>query len=307
MDFPILSLIDEEQAEEWLLNHFHPQGLHCLHCDTSVKEARYFRTTKTSRLKVYRCFVCQGVYNLYSGTVFAQKQYRPSQVVLLLQGLCKGFSSAQLAREIGISRQAVHSIRQVLQDFAQLLQVEDALPDSETETDEMFQNAGEKGEPHRNPKDPPRRRGNKRCGHGTYANDRPPVIGTLGRESGLVRLRVAHQTDGVTLSAHVHQFTSPTAIVYTDGWRGYNRIDRSHAIVCHGDGEWARDGDADGIYETHINTIEGVWTTVRNFLRPFRGVHKKFLAGYITICEFAINIKTVTVEFISKLVRRTQS
>lgn len=307
MDFPILSLIDEEQAEEWLLNHFHPQGLHCPHCDTSVKEARYFRTTKTSRLKVYRCLVCKGVYNLYSGTVFAQKQYRPSQVVLLLQGLCKGFSSAQLAREIGISRQAVHSIRQVLQDSAQLLQVEDALPDSETETDEMFQNAGEKGEPHRNPKDPPRRRGNKRRGHGTYANDRPPVVGTLGRESGLVRLRVAHQTDGVTLSTHVHQFTSPTAIVYTDGWRGYSRIDRSHAIVCHGNGEWARDDDGDGIYETHINTIEGVWTTVRNFLRPFRGVHKKFLAGYIAICEFAINIKTVTVEFISKLVRRTQS
>ena len=51
----------------------------------------------------------------------------------------------------------------------------------------MFQNAGEKGEPHQDPKDPPRRRGNKRRGHGTYANDRPPVVGTLGRESGLVQ------------------------------------------------------------------------------------------------------------------------
>ena len=63
----------------------------------------------------------------------------------------------------------------------------------------------------------------------------------------------------------------------------------------------------DGFCETHINTIEGVWTTVRNFLRPFRGVHKKFLAGYVAICEFAINIKSVTVEFISKLVQRTKS
>ena len=70
----------------------------------------------------------------------------------------------------------MHSRRQVLQGSAQLLQVEDALSDSETETDEMFQNAGEKGEPHRNPKDPPRRRGNKRRGHGTYANDRPPLL-----------------------------------------------------------------------------------------------------------------------------------
>ena len=33
--------------------------------------------------------------------------------------------------------------------------------------------------------------------------------------------------DGATLSAHVHQFTRHTATIYTDGWRGYNRIDRS--------------------------------------------------------------------------------
>ena len=306
MDFPILSLLDDARAEEWLLNHFHPQGLHCPHCDASVAEARHFRTTKTSRLQVYRCKVCKGVYNLYSGTVFAQKQYRPSQVVLLLQGICKGFSSAQLARELNISRQVVLSIRRVLQDSAQTMQPEDALPDTETETDEMFQNAGEKGEPHQDPKDPLRRRGNKRRGPGTYANDRPPIVGTIGRKSNRVRLRVAHHTDSVTLSSQVLQFTLSTATVYTDGWKGYNGIDRSHAIVCHGDGEWARD-DGDGIFETHINTIEGVWTTVRNFLRPFRGVNKKFLAGYIAICEFVINLKSVTTEFISRLVQRTHS
>lgn len=307
MDFPIVSLIDDERAEQWLLKHFHPQGLHCPHCEASVEEAREFRKTETSCLQVYRCCLCNGVYNLYSGTVFAQKQYRPAQVVLLLQGFCKGFSSSQLARELGISRQTVLTIRRVLQESAQMLQPAEALPDTETETDEMFQNAGEKGDPHKDPEDPPRRRGNKRKGHGTYENDRPPVVGTLGRESGLVRLRVEHRTDGATLSAHVHQFTCPTATVYTDGWRGYNRIDRSHAIVCHSDGEWARDGDADGIREIHINTIEGIWTTVRNFLRPFRGVHKKFLSGYIAICEFAINLKTVTTDFISKLVQRTKS
>ena len=268
-----------------------------------MEEARHFRTTKTSGLKVYRWNKCSGVYNLYSGTVFAHKRFRPAQVVLILQGLCKGWTTSQLARELDMSRQRVHAIRQALQASAQLLQPEDVLP--ETETDEMFQNAREKGEPHLDPKDPPRRRGNKRRGHGTYENDCPPVIGTVGRESCLVRLRVGYQTDSATLLAHVHKFTQPTAIVYTDGWRGYNRIDRSHAIVRHGDGEWARDDDADGILETHINTIEGVWTTVRNFLRPFRGVHKKFLAGYIAICEFAINIKFVTVEFISKLVKHT--
>ena len=144
MDFPIVSLIDDERAEQWLLDHFHPQGLHCPHCEASVEEARHFRTTQTSCLRVYRCNICQGVYNLYSGTVFSQKQYRPSQVVLLLRGICQGVSSSQLARELSISRQTVFTIRRVIQESAQVLQSPDALPGTETETDEMFQNAGEK-------------------------------------------------------------------------------------------------------------------------------------------------------------------
>jgi hypothetical protein len=47
---------------------------------------------------------------------------------------------------------------------------------------------GKKGELHPDPADPPRCRANKQRGHGTYANDRPPIVGTVGRESGQVRL-----------------------------------------------------------------------------------------------------------------------
>ncbi len=307
MDFPIQSLIDEKQAEAWVLNHFHSQGLCCPKCQASVSEARNFRKTATSGLQVYRCKRCASPYNLYSQTVFAGTQLRPSQVVLLLRGVCQGVSSAQLGRELGLSRQTVLSLRRKLQSSAEQLQPEDALPDAEVETDEMFQNAGEKGDRHLDASDPPRRRGNKRRGHGTYENDRPPIVGTKGRESGLLRLRLVHQTDSVTLSEHVHSFTLPTATVYTDGWRGYNHIDRAREIVVHKDSEWARDADGDGIYEIHTNTIEGVWTTLRNFLRPFRGVHKKFLAGYIAISEFTMNLKSVTVDFISKLVKSTYS
>ena len=90
--------------------------------------------------------------------------------------------------------------------------------------------------------------------------------------------------------------------VYTDEWLGYNHIIRPHATVCHSKHEWARDDDGDGIREVHINTTEGMWTTVRNFLRPFRGVHKKYLSGYIAMCEFGINLKRITPSFISALV-----
>ena len=98
------------------------------------------------------------------------------------------------------------------------------------------------------------------------------------------------------------QLSTP-ADVYTDGWKGYSQVERDRLAVCHGDGEWARDEDGDGIREVHVNTIEGPQATLRNFLRPFRGVHKKHLASYVAICEFTINLKRVTPAFISALVR----
>ena len=44
---------------------------------------------------------------------------------------------------------------------------------------------------------------------------------------------------------------------------------------------------------------KAIMVLIVNFLRPFRDVHKKFLSGYIAICEFVINLKSVTIELYS--------
>jgi transposase-like protein len=62
----------------------------------------------------------------------------------LLRGVCKGEPTAAIAREIGVTRQTVHDMRKAIQTNAERLQPQEALPDQRTETDEMFQNAGEK-------------------------------------------------------------------------------------------------------------------------------------------------------------------
>ena len=116
-----------------------------------------------------------------------------------------------------------------------------------------------------------------------------------------MRLQVVWHTDGKTLRSHVHQYTRPIAEVNTDDWTGYTQLERVQHIVNHGHSEWARDDDGDGIREVHINTAEGMWTGTRNFLRPFRGVHKRYLSGYVAICEFAMNFKTVTPKFITAI------
>jgi transposase-like protein len=161
---------------------------------------------------------------------------------------------------------------------------------------------GKKGEAHLDPHDPPRRRANKRRGRGTFANDRPPIVGTVGRESDQVRIRVVMDTTGATLEAHVHQFTQGGSHLYTDENQSYNHVQRPHTTVCHSDHEWARDEDGDGICEVHVNTTEGLWTDVRNFLRPFKGVHKKYLAGYVAFAEFKRNLKSISPAFIAAIV-----
>jgi transposase len=163
---------------------------------------------------------------------------------------------------------------------------------------------GKKGDEHFDRHDPPRCRANKQRGRGTYANDRPPVLGVIGRETGAIRLRVVVDTKSLTLCSFVEQFTQPDTLVYTDEYQSYNALRRIRDTVCHSAKEWARDDDGDGWYETHTNSNEGLWTGLRNFLRPFRGVHKRYLHGYVAIHEFRVNLKAISPIFIAALVRR---
>jgi transposase-like protein len=156
---------------------------------------------------------------------------------------------------------------------------------------------------HDDPLDPPRRRAHGRRGHGTFATDRPPVAGVVGRESGEARLDVVDRADGSTLEAVVEDTTLEGTTVYTDEWKGYNGLSgrhRDHVSVSHAGprSEWARDDDGDGIREVHVNTREGHWTGLRNFLRPFRGVSKWYLDQYVAVFQWGHNIKQVTDEFL---------
>lgn len=144
MDFPILDITDDTRAEPWVRKYFHPKGLRCPNCSAGVRHVRPFGQTRRSQVTQHRCRQCETVYTVYTGTVFAHKQLRPTQVILLLRGICKGESTASLARELQLAYDTVHHLRQQIQTQAMRLQPETPLPDAVTETDEMFQNAGKK-------------------------------------------------------------------------------------------------------------------------------------------------------------------
>jgi transposase-like protein len=143
MIFPITDLLDEQESIEWMKKYFHPNGLRCPGCQATTEQARLFRIRKRG-LADYRCQLCQRVYNLYTGTLFAGSNLDARRLVLLLRGICKGEPSTVLSQELSLSRLCVHRWRKRIQANAFAMLSQEALTDADTETDEMFQNAGEK-------------------------------------------------------------------------------------------------------------------------------------------------------------------
>ena len=129
------------------------------------------------------------------------------------------------------------------------------------------------------------------------------MLGVVGRESDLVRLTVCRRHDRATIHPLVCEATRRDCTVNTDEWVAYDWLPdsgRGRSSVKHAkpNPEYARDDDGDGVREVHCNTIEGLWTGLRNFLRTFRGVSKQYLSQYVAMFEWAHNLKRVTEEFL---------
>lgn len=101
-----------------------------------------------------------------------------------------------------------------------------------------------------------------------------------------------------------------SSILYTDEWRAYNSVTDllgiAHSTVRHGkdsfgEREWARDDDGDGKREVHCNSCEGNGAAVRTFLRPFRGVHKQYLALYLALFQSMHNAKSISSSIIHRM------
>ncbi len=143
IDFPITDLLDDSISTIWLERHLHPNGMKCPHCAST--ERRLFR--EQGYFPAYRCRTCGGYYTLLTGTVFAKTRQRPATLVLLLRGIAKGEPTARLARELGLSRKPLHTLRQRIQANLNETAPTDAMTGTAFEADELDQNAGEKKHP----------------------------------------------------------------------------------------------------------------------------------------------------------------
>ena len=83
-------------------------------------------------------------HTLVTGTAFEKTRQSPATLVLLLRGITPGEATARLARELGMSRKQVHTLRQRLQTNLDETVPTDLMEGTTFEADEIYQNAGEK-------------------------------------------------------------------------------------------------------------------------------------------------------------------
>jgi transposase-like protein len=111
---------------------------------------------------------------------------------------------------------------------------------------------------------------------------------------GAVVLKMLENVQQKTIEPIIGQTIVAQTMVYTDEYVIYGRLGQwgySHKTVNHSQGEYARDEDGDGFHEVHVNTIEGLWSLLRSWLRPHRGVSQEQLPLYLGFFEFVHNTR----------------
>lgn len=107
-------------------------------------------------------------------------------------------------------------------------------------------------------------------------------------------MRMLSDVQQRTIQPIIAKFVSKGSLIYTDEYDIYARLPSwgyDHETVCHSKGEYARDDDADGFCEVHVNTMEGCWSLLRSWLRPHRGISQEKLPAYLGFFEFVHNAR----------------
>jgi transposase-like protein len=164
LKFPIDDLLDEEQCYSFLLDLLHPEGL----CCPQGHELPVGQAPHTGRERApvvsYRCRECGAVFNVFTGTVLSGIRHDCPTIVMILRGFAQGVPTQHLSDELDLDYSMLLEWRHRLQASALEGRAREKLSDAEAEADEMFQNAGEKGQTRPNREDSPRRRANKKRG-----------------------------------------------------------------------------------------------------------------------------------------------
>lgn len=277
------TLSKEYNTKEKCLKHLEAvrwkDGIICPHCNSDRIGER------KNRPFYYHCNACNKDFTVLYGTIFeGSKMPLPKwfQLIALMLNAKRGISSKQIQRTLGITyKSAWYSAMRVrcamIDDSVHLLE-------GIVEADEAYLG----GKPrHRNTKDSTadlsvmttkRGRGTKKV----------PVVGFVERDGKKqVRLEVVNQrlTANYLLKLLQKYVNTSKTVMMTDDYRGYRKFEEEvqHLIIKH-----SKKIFAEG--QIHTNTIEGVWSIIKNGLRgQYYVLSKKYLPFYLAEFQYKYN------------------
>ncbi len=289
--------IEEQKLWVLLIRLRWPHGPCCPHCgEDDVEYLELIDSDYRGGLGRWRCRVCAeagdpgegGTFTPLTGTILDGMRVDIRTLWLIVGKFVEGKASVETAKEAGVNRHTTDRHFRLLRAAIYQARSEEPIalePEDIVEGDEMYIVAGLKGnagglELER----PPRKRGLKKRGRGTWDSDKLPVFGLL-RRNGALRLFVLRNVRTKTIRPIVKQIVRRGARVYTDSYCIYHFLDEEgyqHATVNHSAGEYARG-------EVHCNTMECTWSWLRQMVRTYRGISKIYLPLYVAQFEFFHN------------------
>ncbi|MCH8977214.1 MAG: IS1595 family transposase [Proteobacteria bacterium] len=117
---------NEEAAYEYVEAKLWPKGAVCPRCNETERVGKM--GGKSTRIGVYKCYVCRKPFTVKIGTIFEASHIKMNiwlQAIYLISSSKKGISSNQLHRTLGVTLKSAwfmsHRIREAMKDHTGLL------------------------------------------------------------------------------------------------------------------------------------------------------------------------------------------
>ena len=298
-------LQDGRKAADYLRQLRWPDGVTCPRCGSDAVEPRERCDNGLQRCTCVPCAVRWGqqfaMFTDWTSSIFEESKLSPLEWLLVIGLWQLKLNATDLAAAADIQERTAQRCLNLLDGG--LYETYHLDPTRQlahhVEADECYQSAGSKGlarEVERHDR-APRQRGIQLRGRATAATGRPPILGLVHRRdkadqdapAAQVYLEVLENVRTATIKPIIATKVKAGAQFCTDEYNIYRftEADYDHRTVNHGAGEYARrDPDGTGV---HCNTMEGIWSGLRNFLDHCKGISQRFLHLRVARYEFLHN------------------
>jgi ISXO2 transposase-like protein/transposase-like zinc ribbon protein len=295
-------LQDDQKAADYLRQLRWPNGVMCPRCGSAAVESRERCDNGLQRFNGVPCAARLGpqfaMCTDWTSAIFEESKLRPLDWWLVIGLWPWKLNATAIAAAAAIQERTAQRCLNLLDGG--IYETDHLDPsrqlEHQVEADECYQSAGSTGRPRAVERcdRAPRSRGIQLRGRATAETGRPPLLGLVQRRAKAapdapaapVSLEVLEHVRTATIKPIMAAKVKGGAQCCTDAYNlsHCTKAAYDHRTVNHGAGEYARRAP-DGAC-VHCNTMEGLWSGLRNFLDRFKGISQRFLHLRVVRSEF---------------------